>query len=70
MKFCTLVPRTCMHKHLVSDFHFFTKNGSQGYEFQTVQKIEPINIINLPNLQFFLKKIGHIKHAQAYKEHR
>ena len=57
MKFCTQVPRTCLHKRLVFDFH------------NSVHKFKPINIRYLLNLHF-LKKMAHIKHAEAYKKHK
>ena len=53
MTFCTHVPRTCVHKRLILDFHLFAQIGSYMREFQTVHKIQPINIRYLPNLQFF-----------------
>ena len=40
MKFCTQVPRTCVQKRVVLDFHLFVlKIRSQMHEFQTVHKI-------------------------------
>ena len=55
MKFCTQVARTCVHKRSVLDFHLFALIGTYRREFQTVHKIQPINIRYLPNLQFFKK---------------
>ena len=34
MKFCTQVPRTCVHKRLVFDFHLFAKSGVRGVNFR------------------------------------
>ena len=50
MKFCARVPRTCLHKRLVLDFSFICLNRAL---FQTVHKLQPINIRYLTNLQFF-----------------
>ena len=52
MKVCTLTPIACVHNRLVLDFHLFAEIGSLAREFQAVNKIQPINIIYLPNLQF------------------
>ena len=42
-----------MHKRVILDFHLFAiKIGSQTREFQTVHKIQAINIRYLQNLQF------------------
>ena len=49
MKFFTQVPRTCVDKSLVLDFHLFAKMESKRPEFQTVHKIQLINIRYLPN---------------------
>ena len=53
MKFCTDIPRTCVHKRLVLDFHLFAWIGFQRRKFHTVHKIQPMNIRHLPNLQIF-----------------
>ena len=53
MTFCTHVPRTCLQKRLILDFHLFARIRSQRCEFQAVHKIQPINIRYLPNQQFF-----------------
>ena len=63
MKFCTQVPRTCVHQPLSLSFSFYL------IEFHTGHKIQPINIKYLPNLQF-LSKMAHKKHTQTYKEHK
>ena len=47
MKLCTQVPRICVHKCLVLDFHLFGRIGFKMLEFQTVHKIKPINIMYL-----------------------
>ena len=65
MKFCTQVPRTCMHKTLALDFHLFAQIWSwTTFEFQTVYKIQPIYIRYLPNLQFFGIKTAKMLHTQ------
>ena len=69
MKFCTQVPRTWLHKRLVFDFHLFAQIGRWRREIQTVHKFQPLNIRYLLNLHF-LQKMAHVKHAQAYKEHK
>ena len=56
MKFCTQVPRTCLHKRLVFDFHLFAYIGRQRFEFQTVHKFQPIHRKYLLNLPFFFFK--------------
>ena len=55
MKFCTQVPRTCVHKRLVFDFHLFAEIGRKRCEFQTVHKFQPIHIKYLLNLHILQK---------------
>ena len=59
MKFCTKVPRTCVHQRLVLDFHFFCLN-----------RVLETLISDSTQICNFLKKMAHNKHGQAYKEHK
>ena len=52
MKFCTHVPRTCVHESLVLNFPLFAYIRSWRREVQTVHKDQLINERYLKNLQF------------------
>ena len=57
MKLCRQILKTCVHKPVILDFNLFAQIGSYRHEFQTVRKIQPIDIRYLTNLQF-LKENG------------